>query len=175
MPVQACALSRRAEAGPSNKGLVGCGSWQSNAATDRPKAGPSSYLMDSPVCAVAKHSPPSLPLNHLLCRSFGSSGLLSPCPRLRAFLCKDARCTSAWTSSPSMTTSCSDCARKVACEMAAHPHRSPGAAAGRPAAHRPSTRIQLLIAAQWLLTLFGIFCLIGAAVVIALTPEAWPL
>ena len=117
----------------------------------------------------------SLPLNHLLCRSLGSTGLLSPCPHLRAFLCKDARCTSAWTSSPSMKTSCSDCVRKAACEMAAHPHRSPGAATGRPAPHRPSTRIQLLIAAQWLLTLFGIFCLIGAAVVIALTPEAWPL
>ena len=31
---------------------------------------------------------------------------------------------------------------------------------------------KLLLAAQWALT--G-FCLVGAAVVIALTPEAWPL
>ena len=34
---------------------------------------------------------------------------------------------------------------------------------------------KLLIAAQWALTGFGLFCLVGAAVVIALTPEAWPL
>ncbi|EFI61308.1 MULTISPECIES: hypothetical protein [Comamonas] len=33
----------------------------------------------------------------------------------------------------------------------------------------------LLLAAQWGLTVFGLFCLVGAAVVIALTPEAWPL
>jgi hypothetical protein len=37
----------------------------------------------------------------------------------------------------------------------------------------PTTK--LLLAAQWALTGFGLFCLIGAAVVIALTPEAWPL
>ena len=33
---------------------------------------------------------------------------------------------------------------------------------------------KLLIAAQWTLTGFGLFCLFGAVVVIALTPEAWP-
>lgn len=33
---------------------------------------------------------------------------------------------------------------------------------------------KLLFAAQWALTGFGLFCLVGAAVVIALTPEAWP-
>ncbi|WP_207384589.1 hypothetical protein, partial [Comamonas thiooxydans] len=37
----------------------------------------------------------------------------------------------------------------------------------------PTTK--LLLAAQWALTGFGLFCLVGAAVVIALTPEAWPL
>ena len=31
-----------------------------------------------------------------------------------------------------------------------------------------------LIAAQWALTGFGLFCLVGAVVVMALTPEAWP-
>ena len=34
---------------------------------------------------------------------------------------------------------------------------------------------KLLLAAQWALTGFGLFCLVGAAVVIALTPEAWSL
>jgi len=34
---------------------------------------------------------------------------------------------------------------------------------------------KLLIVAQWALTGFGLFCLVGAAVVITLTPEAWPL
>lgn len=34
---------------------------------------------------------------------------------------------------------------------------------------------KLLLAAQWALTGLGLFCLVGAAVVIALTPEAWPL
>ena len=40
---------------------------------------------------------------------------------------------------------------------------------------RHSSATLLLIAAQWLLTAFGIFCLVGAVMVIALTPEAWPL
>ncbi|MDH1334131.1 hypothetical protein N5D77_07805 [Comamonas thiooxydans] len=39
--------------------------------------------------------------------------------------------------------------------------------------HTPATK--LLIAAQWALTGFGLFCLVGVAVVMALTPEAWPL
>ena len=34
---------------------------------------------------------------------------------------------------------------------------------------------KLLIAAQWLLAVLGIFCLVGAVIIIALTPEAWPL
>jgi hypothetical protein len=38
----------------------------------------------------------------------------------------------------------------------------------------PAHTTKLLIAAQWALTGFGLFCLVGAAVVIALTPEAWP-
>lgn len=32
-----------------------------------------------------------------------------------------------------------------------------------------------LLAAQWALTVLGLFCLVGATVVIVLTPEAWPL
>ena len=34
---------------------------------------------------------------------------------------------------------------------------------------------KLLVALQWALTCFGIFCLVGVAVVIVTTPEAWPL
>ncbi|KGG90693.1 hypothetical protein P245_15385 [Comamonas thiooxydans] len=30
-------------------------------------------------------------------------------------------------------------------------------------------------ATEWALTSLGLFCLVGAVVVIALTPEAWPL
>lgn len=37
----------------------------------------------------------------------------------------------------------------------------------------PTTK--LLIAAQWALTALGLFCLVGAAVVMALTPDAWPM
>ncbi|MPT10955.1 MAG: hypothetical protein E2578_13045 [Comamonas sp.] len=59
--------------------------------------------------------------------------------------------------------------------MAAHPHPSPRAADRRPTPDRASIGTKLLIALQWALTLFGFFCLVGAAVVIALTPEAWPL
>ena len=38
-----------------------------------------------------------------------------------------------------------------------------------------TTTTKLLLAAQWALTALGLFCLVGAVVVIALTPEAWPL
>ena len=44
--------------------------------------------------------------------------------------------------------------------------------------HQPiddDSTTKLLIALQWLLTFIGIFCLAGVAVVIASTPEAWPL
>ncbi len=58
--------------------------------------------------------------------------------------------------------------------MAAHPHHRPRAADSGPAADRPGPGTKLLIALQWALTFFGLFCLVGAAVVIALTPEAWP-
>ena len=59
--------------------------------------------------------------------------------------------------------------------MAAHPHPSHRSADSRPAPDRAGAGTKLLIALQWALTLFGLFCLIGAAVVMALTPEAWPL
>ena len=42
-----------------------------------------------------------------------------------------------------------------------------------PPATTPTTK--LLLAAQWALTGFVLFCLVSAAVVMALTPEAWPL
>ena len=44
--------------------------------------------------------------------------------------------------------------------------------------HSPPTTSptpKLLIAAQWTLTGFGLFCLVGEAVVIAMTPDAWPM
>lgn len=59
--------------------------------------------------------------------------------------------------------------------MAAHPHHRPRAADRRPAPDRASTGTKLLITLQWALTLFGFFCLIGVAVVIANTPNAWPM
>ena len=96
-----------------------------------------------------------------------SSGLAS---RLKEISC----CTAPFLS-PLMKTSCSACARREACEMAAPPHRPAHAAPGCPALARPCPGTKLLIAAQWGLTLFGVFCLMGAAVVIANTPEAWPL
>jgi hypothetical protein len=76
------------------------------------------------------------------------------------------------TITPSMKTWFSVCARREACEMAAHPHPSPRAADRRSAPDRASTGTKLLIALQWALTLFGFFCLIGVAVVIAKTPDA---
>ena len=59
--------------------------------------------------------------------------------------------------------------------MATHPHRPAHAAPDGPALASPGTGAKLLIAAQWGLTLPGIFCLIVVAAVIATTPEAWPL
>lgn len=59
--------------------------------------------------------------------------------------------------------------------MATHPHRRSRAAPRSPALDRPGLGARLLTAAQWSLTLLGVFCLIGVAVVIATTPEAWPL
>ena len=48
-------------------------------------------------------------------------------------------------------------------------------AAGRSAPVFANRHTKLLIAAQWLLTGIGIFCLVGVVMIIALTPEAWPL
>lgn len=45
------------------------------------------------------------------------------------------------------------------------------AATSGPAPARTGLETRLLIALQWLLTLFGFFCLIGAAVVMVLTPD----
>ena len=44
--------------------------------------------------------------------------------------------------------------------------------------HSPPTTTpapKLLLAAQWALTGFGLFCLVGVAVVMAMTPDAWPM
>ena len=59
--------------------------------------------------------------------------------------------------------------------MATHPYRRARTAPGCPALARPGPGTKLLIAAQWGIAVLGIFCLIGLAVVIATTPEAWPL
>ena len=59
--------------------------------------------------------------------------------------------------------------------MATHPYRRARTAPGCPALARPGPGTKLLIATQWGIAVFGIFCLIGVAVVIATTPEAWPL
>lgn len=88
---------------------------------------------------------------------------------------KEISCCSAPFLNPLMKTSCSACARREACEMATHPHHRSRCTSGGLAFARPSLRTKLLIAAQWSLTIVGIFCLIGVAVVIATTPEAWPL
>ena len=59
--------------------------------------------------------------------------------------------------------------------MATHPHRPAHAAADCSALARPGAGAKLLIAAQWGLTFLGLFCLIGVAVLMALTPDAWPM
>ncbi|TYK73605.1 hypothetical protein FSY59_03120 [Comamonas sp. Z3] len=41
--------------------------------------------------------------------------------------------------------------------------------------HLLPKKTKLLVAAQWALIGFSIFCLIGAAVVMALTVDAWPM
>ena len=58
---------------------------------------------------------------------------------------------------------------KGTCEMATYPHPGPRASDSTV----PGTK--LLIALQWMLTLFDFFCLIGVPVVNAKTPDAWPM
>lgn len=58
--------------------------------------------------------------------------------------------------------------------MAAHPRTAPCSRSGSPAG-RPKPGTKLLIATQWVLTVFGIFCLIGVAVMMALKPDEWPM
>ena len=60
-----------------------------------------------------------------------------------------------------MTTLCNACANKEAYEMSSHSQAGNGTA--------------LLIALQWALTAFGLFCMVGAAVIMALTPDEWPM
>lgn len=117
------------------------------------------------------------PLPSLVSPARKSTGLFySPRPSSGpASRLKEISCCTAPFLSPLMKTSCGACARREACEMATHPHRPAHAAPGCPALVSPSPGTKLLIAAQWGLTLFGVFCLIGAAVTIASTPEAWPL
>lgn len=59
--------------------------------------------------------------------------------------------------------------------MVAHSRPTPGRSSGSPAAARPNSGTKLLMAVQWALTGFGLFCLVGAAVVLMVsTPAAWP-
>ncbi|GEQ75885.1 hypothetical protein CTTA_2890 [Comamonas testosteroni] len=70
---------------------------------------------------------------------------------------------------------------KGTCAMAAYPHPSPRASGSSPssdsspASDRTVPGTKLLIALQWMRPLFGFFCLIGVPVVIAKTPDAWPM
>ena len=59
--------------------------------------------------------------------------------------------------------------------MASSPHGRTGAASGGPAVDRPRPGTRLLIAAQWSLVFLGVLSLIGMAVAMASTPEAWSL
>ena len=59
--------------------------------------------------------------------------------------------------------------------MAPPPHGRTGAASGNPALDRPRPGTKLLIAAQWSLVFLGVLSLIGMAIAIVSTPEAWSL
>ncbi len=146
--------------------------------TDR-KPGSHSSLMDLPKSSrnpyrqLAKRNPSApfigfAPLKALAFYLCGPRNGLSS--RLQEFSC----CTAPFLS-PLMKTSCSDCARREVCEMAAHPHPGARAATGSLAPARSDLGAKLLNAARWALALLGIFCLIGVVAVIATTPEAWPL
>ena len=59
--------------------------------------------------------------------------------------------------------------------MAAHPRATAGRSSGSTSAARPDPGTKLLMTVQWALTGFGLFCLVGAAVVLMVsTPSAWP-
>lgn len=59
--------------------------------------------------------------------------------------------------------------------MAAHPRPAPSRCTGGPAATGPDAGTELLKGLDWLLLIFGLFCLVGAAVVLMVsTPAAWP-
>ena len=88
---------------------------------------------------------------------------------------KEISCSTAPLLSPLMKILCSVCARREACEMASSPHVRTGAASGSPAVDRPRPGTRLLIAAQWSLVFLGVLSLIGMAVAMASTPEAWSL
>lgn len=64
---------------------------------------------------------------------------------------------------------------KGTCEMAAYPHPSSRVSDSSPASDSTVPGTKLLIALQWMRPLFGFFCLIGVPVVIAKTPDAWPM
>ncbi|RGE45240.1 hypothetical protein DZC30_09795 [Comamonas testosteroni] len=59
--------------------------------------------------------------------------------------------------------------------MGTHSYGPARAASGCRAPASPGAGTKLLTAAQWSLAALGIFCVIAVAVVIAATPEAWPL
>lgn len=179
--LQTCAHTRRVEAGPSRKSAsrvwtvaIQCRHRQteSRALHSSLMALPPSSTCFSRQSAKRIHSAPSL-----VSPAHKSTGLFySPRPSSGpASRLKEISCCTAPFLSPLMKTSCSACARREACEMATHPHRPAHTAPDGPALACPGTGAKLLIAAQWGLTLLGLFCLIGVAVVIATTPEAWPL
>lgn len=74
-----------------------------------------------------------------------------------------------------MKTSCNGCARREACEMAAYPHSGSDSVLGTLAAVRQYLGTRLLSAARWVAFIAAAIGLVGAAVLIATTPAAWPL
>ena len=181
MPHQACALTRRAEAGPSRKSAsrVWTLAMQCRHRQTESRASHSS-LMELPNSSRQRFLPVAKRIHSAPFVGFARPPGHWPfiyAARRRGFSSrpKEFSCCTAPFLNPSTKTSCSACARREACEMAERPLPGAHAAAGSPAPARPKLGTKLLIAAQWGLTVLGIFCLVGAAVVIAITPSAWPL
>ena len=179
--LQTCAHTRRAEAGPSRKSAsrVWTVAIQCRHRQTESRALHSSLMvlpLSSPCFFPPEREAHSLrPFVGFACPQkhwpfYSPRPSSGPASRLKEISC----CTAPFLS-PLMKTSCSACARREACEMATHPHRPAHAAADCSALARPGAGAKLLIAAQWGLTFLGLFCLIGVAVLMALTPDAWPM